>query len=483
MCIRQGEQMDLLRQFNQYWGENRSLIQKALTSAAASAEPLIPQHLEQIITNAVPRLSPTVALMTPKFDNQKLHEFNRMSTLPGAGGAMGESAVTPTYQPIYQRASVSLKVIRRKGATTNFLQDASKKNIDAAAANIEANVLAHVYDLENYIQFGNASSNTYEFSGWDTFITTNRTNLALGGVVPTSLKTLDDLIDANLEKQGMSHNKAFIMSPQMLSKFSQLLTNVRLNQGMGGFGTMDISGGWRLNAYRDIPIIVSSSCRPRVTMGTVVATTATTGGSIADSTTHYFTVSAVTKDGETLCFQVGALTTTGGNVSTATLTFTAVADAFRYKIYYHASTQASAVLISVVPAFTYDANGTITGSTNNTINTNSIVYSGADGAVTSVLLKTVSAHTEVSTAMQADLPLKATASVSPEYLWLIDLDEYQGLGRLPYTNSGGSQFNGLVTLEDLARTDDFLPFLIKTYCAIADSYEATSAVIRGLRVA
>jgi hypothetical protein len=70
-----------------------------------------------------------------------------------------------------------------------------------------------------------------------------------------------------------------------------------------------------------------------------------------------------------------------------------------------------------------------------------------------------------------------------EQIFLWDLDEFQGLGRLPYTNEGGSRFNGLVTIEDLAKTDDFLPFLIKSYCAVAPSFEATSSVYRGLKVA
>jgi hypothetical protein len=87
-----------------------------------------------------------------------------------------------------------------------------------------------VHDLCNYVMYGNASADAYEFSGFDTFITTNRINKAVGGAAFSSLSTLDDLIDRNIELQGMDHKKAFIMSPRMLSRASQLLTNVRLNQ-------------------------------------------------------------------------------------------------------------------------------------------------------------------------------------------------------------------------------------------------------------
>lgn len=479
---------DLIRQFNRFAGENKSLIAKALTSASGSGEALIPQHLEQIITNAVPRLSPCLAMVTPKFDNQKYHEFNRLTALPAAGGAMGESAVTPTTQPTFARTGVYMKVIRRKGATTDFLQDASKKYIDAAATNIEASMLQHVYDLENYVLYGNAGANAYEFSGLDTFITTNRTNKAVGGVALTSLATLDDLIDTNMEYQGISHRKALVMSPQMLSKVSQLLTNVRLNQGLtGSLSQVDIPGGWRLNAYRDVPIIVSSSCRPKTAMGTVTHSSATSGGTITDGLVRYIRVSAVTYQGEQLASaEVTCTAGSSANTNTMALAFTAISGAYRYKVYVGTSS-GTLYLRHVVPAMAYDANGTPAASTTYTVQAStSTVTSNASGAVETItfLADPNTAGSMVPTALQSDVPLTGTiGSAVPEYVFLWDLDEYQGIGRLPYTNEGGSRFNGLVTIEDLAKTDDYLPYLIKSYCALADSFEATCAVIRGLKVA
>lgn len=481
--------MDLIRQYNRFAGENKNLISKALTSASGVGGALVPQHLEAIIANAVPRISPELAMVTPQYDAQSLHEFNRMTALGGIGGAMGESATTPTTQPTFYRASVQLKVIRRKGATTNFLQDASKRNIDAAAANIEAQLTSHVYDMANYCVYGNAgaTSNPYEFSGIDTFITTNRTNEVVGGVVPTSLNFLDTMLDANFEKQGMNHRKAFLMSPQMLSKCSQLLTNVRLNQGLSGaMSQVDIPGGWRLNAYRDVPIIVSGAMRPKATMTTITPTSADAGGTIANNLHCFFRVAAITRDGETLAsaecdVDVGA--GGAGNVHTMTLTWAANTSAYRYKIYVSTAT-GTEVLKHVIPGFTYDANGTITGSSTTTVAGVKSWTSDANGnVITCTFLSTpVTAGAEVATANQADLPLVSTGGIAPEVVFLWDLDEFQGMGRLPYTNQGGSQFNGLVTIEDLARTDDFLPFLIKSYCALADSYEATSSIHRGLRI-
>ena len=218
------------------------------------------------------------------FDNQKVHEFNRITTLPRQGGAQGESAVTPTRNATYIRATTSLKVIRRKGAVTGFLQDASSKQLDALAAEMENHLLAHVYDLDYYTLWGNELGNVFEYGGWDRFISSFRQTRATGQQVPSDLRFLDDLIDNNSRKQGSKHRKAFLMSPEMLSFVSRLLTNVRLNQGLSGSGLseIEIPGGWRMASYRGVPIIETTATRPIKSMTTVTATDFTSGGSLPD---------------------------------------------------------------------------------------------------------------------------------------------------------------------------------------------------------
>ena len=482
---------NLITQFNKWAGENRNLIQKALAGASgANGAALIPQHLEQIVTNAVPRIAPELSILTPKYDPQSLHEFNQLTALNGIGAAMGESSTTPTTQPTFSRKSVQLKVLKKKGSTTDFLRWSSAKNIDAAAANVEATLTSLVHDMCNYTKYGNAGADQYEYSGWDTLVATNRVNAARGGVALSSLSVLDDMIDRNIELQGMEHNKVFIMSPRMLSRASQLLTNVRLNQGLtGAFSQVNIPGGWRLNAYRDIPIIVSSSDRPRQsvagdTIGTVTPTTGASGGTIADATTYFFMVAPITKDGEQLaCAEVSQLTGSTGGINTVVLSWTAMPGAYRYKIYVGTSTGVQ-VLKHVVPGFTYNANGTITGSTTTTIAGVKSYTSDANGNTQSVtfLSAPTTAGSEVPTSMQSDVPYVLTGGIEPENIWLIDVDEFQGMGRMPFTNQGGSQFNGLISMEMLAKTDSELPFLLQSYCAIAPSFEATSILYRGARI-
>lgn len=475
----------LIGQFNRLGGERKTLIRKALDSATGAtnvaASPLIKQKLEKIITNTIVRLSPELAVINAEFDPQKFHDYNQLTALPAANGFMGEGATTPTRNSTYARKSVELKVVRRKGAVTNFLQDASKGYIDAAASEMENHLQAHAYDLIHGLEYGNSAANKYSYDGLDYLIATNRENKPVGGSVPTDLSFLDGMLDVNLEYQGNQHKKCLLMSPKMQSLVSRLLTNVRLNQGSaGGLTQVEIEGGWRLEAYRNVPILPVSGMSPRGKMGAVTPTTAGSGGSIA-ADTYNFMVSYVDYNGESEAYDRVQQVASGGS-STITLAWTAVTGAFYYKIYaFKGSSSIAEKLVAVIPACTYDSAGTyVADVTGCTFTTNpgaanpTLTLSATGGVITGPTAS-------VPTHMQSDVPLVATGGIRPETVILWDLDKYQGLGKVPYTNSGGDRFNGLVTMVPLAVTDDNLPFLIRSYMALCPSFEATSCMIRGLR--
>jgi hypothetical protein len=468
--------------------ENRSLLQKALTTATGVGGALIPENLEKEITNTIIRISPELALVESKKISGKTHEFNQLTALPGRGGAQGESATTPTRNSNTVRDTVTLKVVKRKGQVTNFLQDSSEEYIDAAAYEMENFLTSHVYDLINYVLYGNEAANKYEFSGLDYYIgkndgTTspvNRKNEARYGVVPSNLKFLDDMIDVANRKGGRSHRRAFLMSPEMLSHVSRLLTNVRNNQEQIGDGLreVEIGGGWRLMAYRNIPIIESSQTRNINTMGTVTPSTSTTGGTVPDGT-YYFKVSKITLDGESLAAAASQVAA-GGGTSTVTLTWAADANAYRYKIYC-STTQHSEKLVKEISGDLFDASGNITGNTTTvTFSTNPAT---ADPTVSAPanLVNAISGTT-VPAWMQSDIAFEQnTGNDVPEVVGLWDMDPIQGLGKLPYTNTGGANFGGLITTEELAKIDDWLNFLVKSYTALTPSFDGSSYWHRGLR--
>ncbi|ATN95038.1 hypothetical protein [Leptospira phage LE4] len=464
--------MNLIKQYNKFANTINPNLRKALTSATGSGEALVPQKLEQIITNTVIRLDPMFAFIQPDFDAQKLHEFNRVTSLGAGGGAMGENATTPTLPTSYQRASRSLKVVRRKGAVTNFLQDASNKYVDAAAVEMENVLRAHVYDLGYYALFGNELANPYEFSGVNAYVSTNRQSGFTSGAatVPTSLKFLDDMIDKSNRSGGVRHKRVFYMTPEMLSKVSQLLTNVRLQQGVGNLAEVEVAGGWRLNAYRGIPIVESTymSGAGAGTMGTVTATSAgTTGGNFSDGT-HYFRIAYFDQFGESMASAESSVVLSGGTATQRiNLAFTNVPSAYSYLVYYGGTSTglATMVPIKMASAQSYDGNGT------------------PGARITSIGITSSTRDATIPAGWATDKPLTAVSTVPAEMIYLQDVDKYQGLGKFAFTHSGGNKMDGLVSISQLAITDDFLPFLVKTYGALIDSFEATSVISRGWRVA
>lgn len=451
-------------EFNRLFGtpETQSLIRKAFTSATGVGEAIIPEFLEDVITNTVVRLVPELAIPVMRYGAQKSHEFIRLTSLPLPGSAMGENSTTPTRNSTTERAFKELKVHKRKGAVTGFVQDASTNFIDAQAFEMETHLQAFGNDLRTYILYGNADADSFAFDGLDRFISSYRRNEVAAGVIPTSLSTLDDMIDNNLRNQGSAHRKVFEMSPEMLSLFSRLYTQVRDNrEAIRGTNVIQVDGGWRLQSYRDVPIVETTATRPVKQQGTVTIASAGSGGAIPNDQ-YFFQIAPVTWDGEQRGSAEVNVTTT--NADTITLSFTADNEALFYKVYVGTATGAN-FLRSIVSGFTYDSDGSPTASiTQIQFTSNPTV-----------------ADSSVPTHMQLDRPLGGTADGPSEVIFLWDLDEFQGLGKLAYTNTAGSRFEGLATVEPLAKTDDNTPFLVKSYLALIDSFERTSALHRGLR--
>jgi len=457
----------LIHQFNRF-GQGNNLIQKALTTAANSGGALIPESLEREITDTIVRLSPELALMTPVSIASDQHKFNQLTARPAPGGAMGENATTPVTSSQSSRKTLDLKVIRRKGKVTGFEKDSSRDYIDALGFEMENQVQAQALDLIQYMTYGDADVNSYEFSGLAKFISTNRTNNSAGAVAPATLKFLDDMIDASNSSGGNRHRRCFKMSPQMLSHVSRLLTNVRLQQGGNTLTQVEIGGGWRLNAYRNIPIVETANLTAKtgIDPDDVTLGTAATGGGLSDGT-YDIVVVPITLDGEHLGHTVKQITLSGGGAA-QTITIT-LSDAFpgAYQYYIFGVTDpGDAVLIDIVPAKTYDSDGTITGD------------NGVSGSPFTILSMTPTA--KVPSHFAGMRPLALNNGFAPESVILHDLNPIQGLGKMPYTNTGGSRMNGLITFENLAKTDDFENFLVKSFTGLTPALEKTSAWTRNL---
>jgi len=451
-------------QFIQAGGKDR--LMKALTSATGSGEALIPEILEPAITDEVQSLYPEFGMIKAVYRASDHHRRANRTSAGTFGGAQGENSTTPTKNSAFGKKTVDYKIVKRKFRVTDFLKDSTAENLDAFTEELEFQVREQAKALNTYNLYGNVVADGYQYNGWDPKIITNRYNdgfTAGAPTVPTGLTPLDDMIDARLTKGGSSNEAMFIMSPQLISTFSRLYSTVRKNIPME---TIEFTGGHRLETYRGIPLVPSTYVPGKVsgTMGTVTAASGgTTGGSLSDGT-YYFRVAAVTPDGgETMASAEASVTLAGGTATQKIdLSWTAIANAIAYKIYYSASTGLSAMtLIDWIAANTYDGDGTITG------------------AVTGVTLLSVAASSAV-TGITADKPLTAVGGVNGENIYLIDLREVQGMGRFEHNNRG-QRDEGLISVKMLAETDSFREALIYSHGALIDAFEATSVKSSGWR--
>jgi hypothetical protein len=481
--------MNILNYFNSFYAKNASREQlrqavnqnvrkSALTTDSASGGDLIPEWLRQAITNTAVTLVPELALPTHIYDAGKRYQFNRLTKLPAPGSGMGEMATTPTTSSVTARDYVDLKVARRKGAVSGFMKSTGKKFIDPVVYEMENQLTAFGQDLRTYMLYGNAGADTYTPWGVFNFISSNRVNLSGSDQVQTNLKLLDDMIDNSTVYGGKDHKKCFLISPNLLSALSRLMTTIRDNRTLAeGHSSPLVSGGWIMDAYRKVPFVETTATRPLYKtgttefMGTVTLGSAGVGGAIPNNT-YYFRVAPVTWRGEQIASASNNSIATVGK-DTITLSFTDVTDAdgtsvaLYYKVYC-ATTKDQEKLVKIVSAYTYDGNGTQGAKIT------SITFTSNPATADS---------TTVPTHMQSDLPLdrNGTSHEPAEVLTLWDLDEVQGLGSMPYTNEAGSRLEGLVTMEDIAKIDDYIPFMLKCYFAMADSWEKTSYFVKGIR--
>jgi len=410
---------------------------------------LSPESLEPKIVELVRKISPLVAGLKVIESNGKTHEFNERSALPSAQFE-GEKAVTPTSQSTYARKATPLKIVRAKGGVTGFQQAASRKFINSYVNEIAGAAQALAWIMEFGVMWGNAVADQYQYDGLDTKIITNR--LQPNAVI--TLRQLDDLIDRIIGVGPLDlANMAFYLSPQMHSKISSLASEVRKI-----LPKISYPGGLEMESYRGIALVDTSFCRPTSTMGTIVlADDATVGGLIA-ATQYRWKVAAITQFGEQWA-SAEVTHTTGGGITSAKITFSAVPGALLYKVYRTLGGGAvgTEVLASIHAANTYDVNGTVIGVITQIID---VVADGALGT---------------------DIPLDS-ATVE-ETLFLANRDQDISLEIASLLNEQGEKVQNLIQMLPLARTKDQEEFLLLSYQALIYKGDIFNGMLRTIRIA
>jgi len=449
-------------------GRVKDLLQKNIfTSAENSGGALIPPHLAEAITHVIFEMVPELDLLSFDSHDRDKYQFDRITKLPAAGSASGEAANIPVKSPKVEKDFVTMKIFLRQFGITGFLRAMTRGFNDAQLTQMTATLQAMGYDMRTYFMWGNAGADIYTFDGWETMIKTNRIIKPVGGVVPTDFSELDNLINATDRKGAGTHPRAFLMSPEMLTKISSFFTTIRDTRDAYREGTsastIKVTGGVILDTYKHIPLIATTATRPVADM-TAIGVAHSGTGTIPDDT-RYFQVAPVTVNG----VQIASPEVSDTSVSSAeiTVSWTAFEDAYLYYIY-AGDTAGASKLVKIVSAFIYDTDGQ---------------QIGPNESVTFESEPLTPDPVSVPVHLQNIVPFVRTGGIPPESIYLIDLDKIQGLGQALYGNTDGSEMSGILTMEPMAKTNDVDKMMMKFYGVLVPRHELTSGKVEGLRVA
>lgn len=304
-----------------------SELREALNAAGAGA--LIPKIIDPILLEYQRRYSPLVrSIPTVKWDSD-VYYWNQRTQL-ATGGFVQDGGANPVANSTYVQQNFQVKHVMTVGAVTGYAQEVTRMVIgNLRETEIDGAVKGLYWDIETGLCWGNAASTLNgakpQFDGLDTQVSTfsgsNQNAIDFAGAA-MSLGVLDKLIDmaeSNAAMPIFDDSWMFVVSPTANSKIAQLLiSQQRYND------KVEIAAGLLVPTYRDIPIVKTTFLSGRgLSMGTVTSATGATGGSLPNSTTYRYQVSAViARQGEIApCAEVTQATGAGTGINTITLSF------------------------------------------------------------------------------------------------------------------------------------------------------------------
>lgn len=412
-------------------------IKKALTSVDAVA--LIPENLDPVLKEELLNLAPLLELVKIEPAEGKTHEYDVQTSHP-RGWFEGESAAGTNQKGVYVRKTVSLKIIRIWGEVTGFAQRVTAKFINALEKEVMNSLEGMADAMEWMLMYGVAddydwTGDAYQASGILPIVYSEApTNVHDFAGAKITLTALDDMLYDIGRYRGVRNDpRIFLMGSKMKQVVDGLQTKVQLP--LQNVELLD--GRLTMRAYGDTPIYESHYVAPQSTSTSPDTTSGTpaSGGAFA-AADYNWRIASVTADGEQVAgAKIGSDVTVTLNQK-VTVAWTADANALAYMIFRQAGGAGDFVLVDIIAAKTYDANGDVNGTVA------SYVDLGSQSLTTQV--------TPLETGEQIIVALN------------LNPDRCLGIRSL-YDDMGESveMFN----FVELARTKDAYGYFIKTYVA------------------
>lgn len=304
------------------------LLQEALDASNVSA--LIQKIIDPLLLEYQRRYSPLVRSIAQKHITSTTYFFNTR-TSHVAGGFVQDGGARPVSNSVYTQNSFSIKLMQAVGAVTGYAAEVASSFGDLRKNEITSAVQGLTWDIETAIMWGNSASTANgiqpQFDGLDTQIAdfsnnANQNSIDAGGqnFSLTYLNEVIDMVEQNAAMPIQDSQWAFIMGPTANSNLASLLTNQQR------FTQVEVKPGLLAATYRDIPIIKSSFIGSRrTTMSPLTVASSGTGGSLAASTTYFYTITALMpRQGESvMATAVSVATGTAVGTNSNTISFNA----------------------------------------------------------------------------------------------------------------------------------------------------------------
>ena len=295
-------------------------LREALNAAGAS--PFLPKVIDPVMVELQRRYSPLVTAIPAISWPTDVYNFNQRTSV-ATGGWVADGGASPATNSAFVQNAFKMAHFQTVGAVTGYAQEVTQSLINLRETEIKGSIRGMSWDVETALLWGNAACSAAgarpQFDGLDALISNysgaNQNAQDANGAT-LNLATLDrliDMVETNAAEPTGNSPWALVMSSTANSKIASLLTPQQRF-----VDRVEIAPGLNVMSYRDIPILKSSFLQARsLSMGTVTATPATTGGTLAAGQYFYRISPVIARQGEISPSAEVSATTTGATGSVA----------------------------------------------------------------------------------------------------------------------------------------------------------------------
>lgn len=429
-------------------------LRKALTTS--NGADLLPYDLDNTLSQELLNLQPLTQMLNIVPAGGLTHEYRKRTGHPKAWFE-GETTPANAKNGSYTRKTVQTKIQRIWGSVTGFAQAASKEFVDALATELEGSLQGMSDLLEFGAMFGASTDigltgDAYQYTGILPYVYTQAVeNVIDAGGSKITLDMLDQVLaKAAGHRQTRTDPGYWLMGLRMKQVVDGLQTKVQIPlRSMELYDGKLVMGAYAGRGIYETDYLVPDTSSSSPTLTGVAAA----DGDLEDAN-YAYKIASVTMYGEQVASAATNAITCGTGDNTVNLSWTADASAVQYMIFRQDGGTGEFNLIDIIPALTYDSNGTVNGVVESYVD---------DGSKSRIDIE------PLASGEQSILYVNANPERGASFIGLVD--------------DMGRPISQLIRFVELARVKDTYDYMLKGYMALRLKYPETIGVLRHVKTA